>query len=99
MPDSRIDSHTGASTPVPARWQSGSPSTGAPGSPSSDGCVRQFDTLGYGCDTGPGTQSSATPTGKSVLDGTTTLGSPAPICRQPLTTSWASSYAPRSIWA
>ena len=51
----------------------------------------QFDTLGYGWDTGPGAQSSATPTGKSVDEGTTTAGSPSPIWRQPLSTSWASS--------
>src|SRR3954447_2376667 len=64
--------HTSAiesSTPCPFS-QSGSPATGSLGSPASSGSVRQFDTPGYGCDTGPGYQRSVIATGNDVMNGT-----------------------------
>ena len=61
MPGSTGDSEK-ADWPVP--WQSGSPTIGACGLPSKIWSVRQLETLGYGCDTGPGNQRSTICTGK-----------------------------------
>ena len=38
------------------------------GSPASSGSARQFDTPGYGCDTGPGYQRSVIATGNDVAE-------------------------------
>ena len=43
---------------------------GLPGLPSAVVSVRQFDTLGYGCETGPGTHAFPAFTWKSVENGT-----------------------------
>src|SRR3954463_16227456 len=76
-------SSTGLSTPntsaseSSAPWallQSGSPTTGSRGSPASSGSARQFDTPGYGCDTGPGYQRSVIATGNEVANGTNRAG-------------------------
>jgi hypothetical protein len=48
-----------------ARSQSGRPAIGAPGLPSAVLSDRQFDTLGYGCDTGPGKKRVRPATSKS----------------------------------
>src|SRR3954468_6263738 len=84
-----------SSTPWPL-LQSGSPATGMRGSPASSGSARQFDTPGYGCETGPGYQRSVIATGNDWRNGP--LGFPSSISFQVSSVSSAISRAPYSAW-